>query len=171
MAQEIFRTIKGAIMSLKTLITSLKTQLENYAGLSYASKTAYVAKNPIALMEKNRYPFFNVLPEGTVTEKVDNISFTEMERNIHTVVIQLATMSLKEDVCVMGDNNTTGMLDFIDDIWSGIKSDRTIGGSVNGILPGSTVNIDILELGDEDRVFVAQAELRIEFYKDGPVTI
>lgn len=156
-------------MSIKSLINGLKTQLSDYSGLSYASDSGHVVQDPYELVKKNSFPFFNIEPIGETIDKVDSVSFREMERTTYTIIIQLATRSLKKNVAILGDNNITGILDFIDDVWEAIKSDRTIGGVVNGITPGTSIGIDIIELDDGERSFTAVAEMTIEFYTDAVV--
>ena len=153
---------------IKQIIIALKAQLITYPALAaYASDAGYIVADPVELVRTGGFPFFNVVPGNPITvEKVDNVSFMEMERHIIPLVIQFATRSTTKDVAVMGDDVTTGLLDFMEDLWDGIKFDRTIGGTVNGIVPGFTIEITILELEGEQRIFVAGAEMRIEIYVD-----
>jgi len=76
---------------------------------------------------------------------------------------------MRLNVAMMGDeaNEVKGILEFSDDIWDAINFDLTIGGTVDGILPGdSEIPTDYVK--GEDSKFLAQAEIKIEFYRDQP---
>jgi len=152
---------------IKEVITALKNQLTVYPALAaYASDSGYIAEDPYELVQSNKMPFFNINPQGQVVEKLDDMSFTDIERHTMQFVIQFATRAMAKNVAVMGDDTRTGILDFMDDIWSGIISDRTIGGTVDGITPGYAIAIDVIELEDQQRIFVAGAEMIVEFFRD-----
>jgi hypothetical protein len=155
---------------MKRTVTALLNQLKNHPDLSYAFQSAYVAEDPYELMEKDKFPFFNVVPSDARIERaVDDMSRKEFERHVFPVLIQFATTSMELNIAIMGDDNSdtyrVGILDFSDDIWTAIKFDETLGGIVDGILPDNTsIPMDYLER--EDRFFVARAEIRVEFYRD-----
>jgi len=157
---------------MKDVINALSGQLLSYSGLDYAYDSGHTAENVIELIQLNRFPFWNLVPDGVRYEKVDNVPFTQMERKIYPIVIQFATRSMEMNRAVMGHTATgkKGILDFSDDLWEAIKSDRTLGGVVRGVLPEFTINIEILDAtGDQDKFFVAAAETTIEFFSEGPV--
>jgi len=153
-------------MANKELINELKSQLENYAPLSYASDSGFISENVLDLVKKSKFPFFNIVPGDPRIEKVPEMSFEDAERRIMPISIQLGTSSMKLKVATMGSATKNGMLDFYEDIWDGIKSDRTVNGSVSGILPGATISIDLLTLEGERKGFIAAAEMEIEFFLD-----
>ena len=151
----------------KEIIIALRSQLTAFPALAYAHESGYIAEDPYDLIQTNKFPFFNIIPTpNSEIGKVDNVSFREMESHIIPILIQFATRSIIKNVAVMGDGATIGILDFMEDLWDGVSADRTIGGTVGGINPGTTIMIDVLELEDKDRIFIAGAELTIEFYKD-----
>lgn len=150
---------------MKQIIIALLNQLNNHPSLEYAYKNSYIAEDPFELMEKNRFPFFNVVPGDQRVEPLEDMSEQEIERHIYPVTVQFATSSMKINVAIMGDdaNNKVGILDFSDDIWEAITFDRTLGGVVHGILPGYATPMDYLK--DTDK-FIARSELIVEFYID-----
>ena len=153
---------------MKALITALLNQLKNHPSLTYAAQCAYLSEDPYELMEKNRFPFFNVVPgDQRIEMGLDNFSKVEFERHIYPVMIQFATSSLRLNVAIMGDdtNNKKGILDFSDDIWTAIKFDRTVNNTVDGIIPSNSV-IPNDFIKDNNSLFIARAEIKIEFYKD-----
>ena len=154
---------------MKNLINALKDQLTGYAGLNYASESGYVASDVTHLVELNRFPFFNLVPGNKRIEKTDNLSFKEMERHIYPVIIEFGTRSMDMDIAIIGDDTRKGILDFWDDIWAGIKSDRSVGDEVKGILPGIEITVNILKMEGDDSHFIAGAETTVEFYDDIPI--
>jgi hypothetical protein len=166
MAPEIIR--KGAAM--KRTVLALSNQLKNFPDLSYASLSAYVAADPYQLMEKDKFPFFNIVPGDLRIERgPDKTSQKEFIRYILPVAIQFATSSMELNIAVMGDDNSetfrVGLLDFAEDIWNGVIFDETLGGAVDGILPKDTA-IPMDYIARDDLMFIARAEFKIEFYRD-----
>jgi hypothetical protein len=155
---------------MKRVITALQNQLKNFPGLSYASLNANVAEDTWDLVEKNKFPFFNILPDNKkILRGIDGVSRNELERHVFPITIQFACASMRLNVAMMGDeaNEVKGILEFSDDIWDAINFDLTIGGTVDGILPGdSEIPTDYVK--GEDSKFLAQAEIKIEFYRDQP---
>lgn len=152
---------------MKTLLLALKAQLEADATLAtYASDSGYIAKDSYTLVQYDKFPFFNLFPLGIRYERVTEVSFKEMNRKILPVRIDLACKNMNLDVSMLGDANNTGLLDFIDNIWSAIIADRTVGNSVNGVMPEFNVVTDTLQLEDDDRSFVSASEMIVEFYRD-----
>ena len=155
---------------MKRTITALKNQLKNHPILAYASNYAYVANDPYQLMEKDKFPFFNIVPgDSRIQRGVDGISKKEFERHILPITIQFATQSMELDIAIMGDDASdtyrVGILDFSDNIWDAVKFDETLGGVVEGIVPDDTaVPMDYIER--DDTSFIARAEIKIEFYRD-----
>jgi hypothetical protein len=155
---------------MKDVVNALKGQLDSNATLlAYAKDSGYVAHDPRDLVQTNKFPFYNILPMGTRIEKVGNVSFKELERVVYTVSIQFATRAQKVNIAMLGDSTRKGIFDFQEDLWSAITADRTLSGAVYGILPGSSVNIDMIETEDQERLYIAGAEMTIEFYRDRPV--
>jgi hypothetical protein len=149
------------------IISALRTQLLNYVGLSYVHDSGYEDKNIEALVQTNKFPFFNIISEGWETNGTSGIKIDQFERHISNILIQFAVRAMDTVVAKQGDSGHTGIYDFADDIWDAIRSDKTLGKKVNGYLPNSSVLIDIVEAeGDNQRYFIGGAEMRIKFYKD-----
>jgi hypothetical protein len=152
---------------IKNTISAFRTQLVNYATLSYASDSGYEDADVEALVVSNKFPFFNITCDGVEIGQTDKMQLKEFERNTVSLVIQFATRAMKKTIAKQGDSGHTGIYEFAEDIWAAIRSDRTLGSAVNGYLPGSSVIIDVVEVGGEDeKFFIGAAEMRIKFYKD-----
>lgn len=150
---------------MRTIVLALSNQLNNHPSLEFAYKCSYIAEDPFELMEKNRFPFFNIVPGDKRVEPLEDMSEQEIERHVYPVTVQFATSSMKINVAIMGDdaNNKVGILQFSNYIWEAIIFDRTLGGAVHGILPGYATPMDYLK--DSDK-FIARSELTVEFYID-----
>jgi len=68
---------------------------------------------------------------------------------------------------LVGDDikKVKGLLDVYEDIMQAIKIDKTIGNTVNGLLPGSSINFDVAQ-DINDKYYVAVGEINLKFYKD-----
>jgi hypothetical protein len=150
------------VETIKIVTGALRTQLINYADLSYAKDSGYEDEDVEDLIQKNRFPFFNIYAEGEEITKVENVGFENMERHIINMVIQFASKSMKLKEAKTG---THGLYNFKNDIWKAIRSDKTLGGNVLGFLPPANIIIDIMQTGEE-KFFIAGAEMRIKFVKD-----
>lgn len=148
------------------LINELNNQFKNYPDLYYAKDSGYVSDDPFRLIQLDRFPFYNIMPEGELIEKVDGISFKEMERHIFTLEIQFAVRSIRKNNAIMGnkEENIKGILEMKDDLWSCIISDRTVNKTVNGVLPGSGADIEVFQMDDD--IFIAGGTLLISYYSD-----
>lgn len=152
---------------IKDTISALRTTLEGYSGLSYASDSGYEDADVEALVQTNKFPFFNITCESWETGPPPNLNIKHIERNTINVLIQFATRSLKKTIAKQGDSGTNGIYDFAEDIWDAIIQDPTLGDYVHGYLPGSSVDITVVEAeGNEERYFIGAAEMRVKFYKD-----
>lgn len=152
---------------IKDTISALRTQLQDYAGLSYASDSGYEDADVEQLVVSNKFPFFNITCEGMETGPTDNMRLSHFERNTVSLLIQFATRSAKKVIAKQGDSGHVGIYDFAEDIWDAIRSDTTLGAVVNGYLPGSSVAIEVVEVeGPDNKFFLGAAEMRIKFYKD-----
>lgn len=151
---------------MKAVLNALLNQLNSFSDLSYAHKYGYISRDPFELVEKNNFPFYNVFPGVKRVAATDNLSIKEFERHVYPVTIHFATASMLINVAIMGDDKvgTIGILDLADDIWAAIILDRTLGGIVDGILPGYEAPWDMLK-GESDN-FVAIGEIVVEFFKD-----
>lgn len=152
---------------MSDVITALQNQLYNFPDLSYAQNTGFVADDSFDLIEKDKFPFYNIVPGNERIEEVDGMSDDEMERWVYPVSVQFATSSMNTNVAIMGDESKdiVGILDFSRNIWQGIRFDKTLGGVVQGIMPGSTIRRDYIKdkkLG----LFIGQGEILIEFFED-----
>jgi hypothetical protein len=153
---------------MNTVLTALLTQLKAYSDLSYAAQSAYIAEDSFALMELNRFPFYNIVPgDERIETGPNNMSSLDIERHIYPVTIQFATSSSRVNVAIMGDdaNNIKGILQFSNDLWSGVKFDRTLNGTVQGVTPHLAIPKNFMKDASSD-LFIAQAEMTIEFFKD-----
>lgn len=148
-------------------ITALKDQLLAAAGLDYAHNSGYENQDVIELVQLNKYPFFNVVSDGKRVGPTSGLDIKDFERHTINIIIQLATRASKLNVALSGDDSRVGMYQFCDDVLDAIKADKTLSGAVNGYLPGSSIEIAVIDTGaGQDRVFVAGAEIRLQFYKD-----
>lgn len=150
---------------MKEVIEALQIQLQNYPDLSYASSTSFVGENPFDLVEKNKFPFYNLMPGNERNTPVEGMGDDEMERWVYPVVIQFATASMNINAAIMGDSHTVGILQFSKNLWEGVRFDKTLGDVVQGIVPGFSVNKDYIKhsrLGS----FIGQGEMTIEFFED-----
>lgn len=150
---------------MEDVILAVLTQLKAFPQLSFAKECAYIAEDPYELLEKNRFPFYNVFPGDERVVETDGIPFSQFERHIYPVTIQFATRSLRINVAIMGDVTTgaVGILKFSDYIWNAITFDRTLGGLVDGLMPKTDVPKDFLKDNDQ---FIARSEIVMEFFKD-----
>ena len=153
---------------MKYILNAMVNQLTSFPDLSYAKDTGYVAQDPWDLVDKGNFPFFNVIPgDERIVRGIDDMPKDQIERHIYPVTIQFAQSSMNLNVAIMGDveKGIVGILDMSDNIWDAINYDRTLGGVVEGIEPNdSEVSKDFLRA--EDNMFLAQAEIMVEFYKD-----
>lgn len=148
-------------------ITALRDQLVAASGLDYAKDSGYENRDVLELVQKNKYPFFNIISTGKRVGPTDGLDIKQFERHTISIVIQLATRAQSLKVALSGDDSRTGMYDFVEDIWTAIKTDRTLGGAVNGYVPGSSIEIEVIDAGGEqERLFIAAAEMKLQFYKD-----
>jgi hypothetical protein len=153
---------------MKRLLTVLLNQILN--NVEYLKDGGYICRDTFELISLQKYPFINVYPNPVSTisnEQVANISKSDMERYIYSVIIQFAQRSLYINTAIMGDDikKVKGVLDIYQDIWDAIKFDTTIGGAVNGIVPGSVINFDVIQ-DTIDKYYLAAGELSIQFYVD-----
>ncbi len=153
---------------MKSLLIKLTEQIKN--NVSYLSDSGYYSRDVFELIQLQKYPFFNVVPAQINTIEIttpERMSIQGIERYIYSVTIQFAVRSLVINTALMGDEikKIKGLLDLLQDIWTAIKVDRTIGGTVSGLLPGSTANFDIAQ-DTIDKFYVAVCEITLRFYKD-----
>ena len=152
---------------IKNTITALRTQLEAASGLSYATDSGYEDADVEALVQRNKFPFFNITCEGWETGPVPNINLKHLERNTISLLIQFATRSLRKTIAKQGDGGQVGIYEFAEDVWEALREDSTLSANVGGTLPGSSVLIDVVEVQDgAEKYFIGAAEMRIRFYKD-----
>ncbi len=156
---------------MKKVIIALLNQLKNYPALSYANQSAYLAEDSYELMEKDKFPFFNIVPgDAKIEPGPDDMGKDEFERHIYPLDIQFATSSMELNIAIMGDDSSDtfriGILDFSNHIWEAVRSDKTLGGIVDGIVPDNTsIPKDFIKDNDKN-MFIARAEIRVEFFKD-----
>lgn len=153
---------------MKLLLGKLTEQIKN--NVAYLNESGYYCRDTFELVQLNKYPFFNVIPTPTNTIEVSStagISNKDMERHIYNVTIQFATRSLVINTALMGDDvkNIKGLFDVYEDIMASIRIDETIGKTVDGLLPGTSINFDVAQ-DVEDKYFIAVGEISIKFYKD-----
>lgn len=153
---------------MKILLGKLVEQIKN--NVDYLNDSGYYCRDTFELVQLNRYPFFNVIPTPTNTIEVSNpagISNKDIERHIYNITIQFATRSLIINTVLMGDDvkQIKGLFDVWSDIWKAIKIDRTISGTVSGLLPASSINFDVAQ-DTIDKYYIAVGEVNIKFYKD-----
>ena len=154
---------------MKATINALVTQLTNYADLSFSKDSGYASRDIAELIQLDRYPFFNVTygSEDEVYEKVSDLSQDEIERHLLPIAIQYGVRAILKEVSVLGDDNNTGILDFSDFIWEAVKSDRTLGGVVSGLIRPLSMRISpVTILPEEPSVFKEGREMLVMFYRD-----
>jgi len=152
---------------VKQLLGKLTEQIKN--NVSYLQE-GYYCKDTFELIQLNKYPFFNIVPSPTMTIETTSptdIPIADIERIIYSVIIQFATRSLIIGTALVGDDikKVKGLLDVYEDIMQAIKIDKTIGNTVNGLLPGSAINFDVAQ-DINDKYYVAVGEINLKFYKD-----
>lgn len=155
---------------MKTLIENLRELLANDSALSYASDSGFVSRDVDKLVKRNKFPFFNVVPGSTRIMRPDGIDLKSLERKVFQVTIQFATCNLEMNVAILGDDNNTGLLDFADDIWTVLKSDKTVSSAVDGMViydleKENEIEIEPFVFPNNDRM-VAAAEITLEYYRD-----
>jgi len=153
---------------MKLLLGKLVEQIKN--NVDYLNDSGYYCRDTFELVQLNRYPFFNVIPTPTNTIEVSSptgISNKDIERHIYNVTIQFATRSLVINTALMGNDvkKIKGLFDVWADIWKAIKIDRTVSGTVSGLLPASTINFDVAQ-DVNDKYYIAVGEITLKFYKD-----
>jgi hypothetical protein len=154
-------------MGMKEAILALQTQLQNFPDLSYASRTNFVGEDPFDLIEKNKFPFYNIVPGSERNEPVEDMSDDEIERWVYPITIQFASSSMNLNAAIMGDTGKgiVGVLQLSKNLWEGVRFDKTLGGIVQGVLPGFTVFRDYIK--DPKRgSFIGQGEMTLEFFED-----
>jgi len=156
---------------MKTLITNLRELLANSPTLDYAKDSGYVSMDVADLVKTSKFPFFNVVPGRTRIMKADAMRLGEIERHTHQVTIQLATRSMKMNVSIMGDGTTTGILDFATDVWTVLKTDRTVNGAVDGMIifdidSESSIEIEPIAFEDDQGRMIIGTEITVDYYKD-----
>jgi hypothetical protein len=150
---------------MKSTLKALALQLGNYSDLSYAHKYAYIARDPVNLIESNNFPFYNLFPGTKKVTTVPDTSKLDFERHILPVTIHFAVQSLEMDIAIMGnDRGTFGILDFADHIWNAIKEDKTLGGIVDDVIPDFNIPMDPFVNGSNE--FLVISEFTVEFYRD-----
>ena len=161
----------SAIKSQKDVANALRSQLVAYADLSYASDSGYVGEDVQSLVQYDKFPFFNIDPIGLVIEKVPNMDFDDLRRNVFEFSIIFAQMSVKKNIAINGDGTKVGIMDFAQDLINGVLSDPELGKVVYGI-PEDDKEIAVeFFLGENDNGdrFEAGGEFKIKFYIDLPV--
>jgi len=153
---------------MKTLLIKLAEQIAD--NIEYLNLAGHYCADTFSLVQLNKYPFFNVLPNPVNSIEViesSNINIASFERYIYNVIIQFATRNLAIKVALLGDDkkNIKGLFTVYEDIYEAIKKDTTIDGCVNGLLPGSSINFDVAQ-ENVDKYFIAVGEINLKFYKD-----
>jgi len=152
---------------VKQLLGKLTEQIKN--NVSYLQE-GYYCKDTFELIQLNKYPFFNVVPSPTMTIETTSptgMAIVDIERIVYTVIIQFAARSIVIGTALIGDDikKVKGLLDVYEDIMQAIKIDKTIGNTVSGLLPGSSINFDVAQ-DVNDKYYIAVGEITLKFYKD-----
>lgn len=158
----------AATLSIKDITEALRDQLIAYEDLSYAKDSGYAGNDASALVQLNKFPFFNIIPINYLVTRVPNMSFDELRRNTYEVQIQFATFGIKADEAITGTDFKTGIMDFSKDLLDGIFDDETLDGLVAGFPEeDQEINIDFLTIDDsEGQRYIAGGEMNVKFYKD-----
>jgi len=152
---------------VKQLLGKLTEQIKN--NVSYLQE-GYYCKDTFELIQLNKYPFLNIVPSPTMTIETTSptgMAIVDIERIVYTVIIQFATRSIVIGTALIGDDvkKVKGLLDVYEDIMQAIKIDKTIGNTVSGLLPGSSINFDVAQ-DVNDKYYIAVGEITLKFYKD-----
>ena len=152
---------------MKQLLGKLTEQIKN--NVSYLQE-GYYCKDTFELIQLNKYPFLNIVPSPTMTIETTSptgMAIVDIERIVYTVIIQFATRSIVIGTALIGDDvkKVKGLLDVYEDIMQAIKIDKTIGNTVSGLLPGSSINFDVAQ-DVNDKYYIAVGEITLKFYKD-----
>ena len=149
---------------IQNITSAIKTKLAS--SLTYASDSGYEDANIDELVQSNKYPFFNVLAEGWEIDRPNGMSRTQVERWTVSILIQFAVRALKVQEAKQGSSGRVGIYEMAEDIWTALKNE-TLSGEISGILPQSSVAIDVIESeGNNERYFIGAAEMRIKAFKD-----
>lgn len=152
---------------MKQLLGKLTDQIKN--NVSYLQE-GYYCKDTFELIQLNKYPFCNIVPSPTMTIETTSptgMAIVDIERIVYTVIIQFATRSIVIGTALIGDDvkKVKGLLDVYEDIMQAIKVDKTVGNTVSGLLPGSSINFDVAQ-DVNDKYYIAVGEITLKFYKD-----
>lgn len=151
------------------MITEIITAIQKHltTEISYASDSGYVDKDIDELVQSNKFPFFNVICEGWEVAEPEGMNRKAMERNIIRVLIQFATRSAKIIEAKLGNSSKAGIYDFAEDIWVALRTNPTLDGLTTDLSPTHSTDISVVEAaGNNERYFVAGAEMRIYYIKD-----
>mgnify|MGYP000875856337 CR=1 FL=1 len=153
---------------MKLLLGKLTEQIKN--NVAYLNESGYYCRDTFELVQLNKYPFFNIVPSPTMTIETTSpadMSITDIERIVYTVIIQFAARSIVIGTALIGDDikKVKGLLDVYEDIMQAIKVDKTISNTVSGLLPGSSINFDVAQ-DVNDKYYIAVGEITLKFYKD-----
>jgi hypothetical protein len=120
-------------MTNATILTALKTTIENAAGLSYV-KAVYLGKRDA--MSVVQFPVIVIEFLGDVEEGEANTV-----RNVRSsFVIYAALNVVNADKQLVGDANTVGAMDFEDGIKKALDADETLGGVAGNLVIKSTTH-------------------------------
>lgn len=149
---------------MESVLAALRNQLTT--AISYCKDSGYIARDPYKLMQMDKYPWFNLTPEGILFEEIEDMPREYAERRIYIINVQFAERSMNRSVATLGDTNIIGLFPFLDDIMDAIRADLTLNSTVDGKEIASSFVSDIVELQDERNIFIAGGELIVRFYKD-----
>lgn len=153
---------------MREALTALQTIITNE--ISYLGESrVYIKADPWDLMDQQKMPFVNLVNIGTKIQLVENVSFLDAERNIIAIQIQYAVSTLNgiEEI-YNGTTSRPGIDQLTDDLWTAIKSDTTLDGMVNGLVPGE----EGIEWQAEPGVlkvktgYQAGYTMQVQYYKD-----
>lgn len=152
---------------MKESLTALKNQIVN--NVSYLTEGhGYIKSDSWDLIQKDKFPFFNIVNVGTKIIEVPRMSFKEAERHIIDFQIEYAVSSFDINELYEGDSNNVGIDEFTEDIWSAIKTDFTL----NGVVDGQPVDDEGMEweaapgILKPNLAYIAGYTMRLKFYKD-----
>lgn len=121
-------------MKPSAIVTALISQLQNYSNLSYVKQ---VLSGVRELESVTMYP--SIIVDMTSDVESESV-YNTYENHFIARIIGLIRVSDK-DLQLVGDANTKGILDLLNDVKLAIDSDKTIGGNASHSVIGTTESV------------------------------
>lgn len=123
-------------MNNATIVSAIKTTLENASELSYVKQVLVGKRDPQTI---TLFPVIIIEPTGDTEDNEVN-TIVDVRASF---IIYGALHIVNADKQLVGDANTVGAFDFEDDIKKALDADQTLGGvSSNLVIRGTTHSSD-----------------------------